>query len=526
MTDGPSLRQLLAAIGEPLVQLGAGSADLPVHGLAILDPDDDPGAYRGELVLIIGARGRDALRYLRAAARRGAAAVAVKSEEPDTAQLEAAAGDAGIGLLVVQPRARWDQLSALIRELLDSAALTAGLRDDRSDRDLFSLAQTVAALTGGIVSIEDATYRLLAYSRSDSEADEVDELRRLTILGWKGPERYLELLREWGVYQRLRSGEEVVDLEERPELGIRRRLAVGIRAGSQHLGAIWVQQGGQPFTEQAGSALVGAARMAALSMLTQRGLPGTRSRDELVTGLLDGRVSADLVAGQLGLDPAAPSVVLAFAARTIEPDLPEHELHLAELARVVSVHVTAHRRNALVGSIGGRVYAVLPTATAPVPLAERIVEVLKGRTALTVQAGIGGAAPSLREVVASRAEADRVLDAVGRTPDRPVGTIGDLRAEVLLGETLSLLEAKPELHDPAVASLVEHDATHGTELVGSLLAYLDALGDVRAAAARLHVHPNTLRHRVRRAATVGGLDLEDPAHRLVCHLNLLLATRT
>ncbi|MFI6025079.1 PucR family transcriptional regulator [Amycolatopsis magusensis] len=522
MTDGPSLRQLVSAIGEPLVQLRAGPGELPVHGLAILDPDDDPGAYRGELVLIIGARGRDALRYLRAAARRGAAAVAVKSEEPDTAQLEAAADDAGIGLLVVQPRARWDQLAALVRELLDSAALTAGLRDDESDRDLFSLAQTVAALTGGIVSIEDAAYRLLAYSRSD---DEVDELRRLTILGWKGPERYLELLREWGVYQRLRSGEEVVDLEERPELGIRRRLAVGIRAGSQHLGAIWVQQGAQPFAEQAESALLGAARMAALSMLTQRGLPGVRSRNELITGLLDGRVSADLVAGQLGLDPAAPSVVLAFAARTIEPDLPEHELHLAELARVVSVHLTAHRRGALVGSIGGRVYAVLPATTAATGLAERVVDVLKRRTALTVQAGIGSTAPSLRAVVTSRAEADRVLDAVSRTPDRAVGTIGDLRAEVLLGETLSLLETHSELHDPAVKSLVEHDTEHGTELAGSLLAYLDALGDVRAAAERLHVHPNTLRHRVRRASTIGGIDLDDPAHRVVCHLNLLLATR-
>jgi DNA-binding PucR family transcriptional regulator len=51
---------------------------------------------------------------------------------------------------------------------------------------------------------------------------------------------------------------------------------------------------------------------------------------------------------------------------------------------------------------------------------------------------------------------------------------------------------------------------------------VDALGDVRAAAARLHVHPNTLRYRVRRAAELTGLDLDDPLVRLFASLQLRL----
>jgi DNA-binding PucR family transcriptional regulator len=51
------------------------------------------------------------------------------------------------------------------------------------------------------------------------------------------------------------------------------------------------------------------------------------------------------------------------------------------------------------------------------------------------------------------------------------------------------------------------------------------MGDVRAAAERLTVHPNTLRYRVRRAVAVGGLRLRDPRARLVHHLQLLAATR-
>ena len=62
----------------------------------------------------------------------------------------------------------------------------------------------------------------------------------------------------------------------------------------------------------------------------------------------------------------------------------------------------------------------------------------------------------------------------------------------------------------------------GTDIGRSLLAYLDAFGDVRSAAAGLHVHPNTLRYRVRRACELSGLDLDDPDQRLVAQLQLRL----
>ncbi|WP_199429662.1 PucR family transcriptional regulator [Qaidamihabitans albus] len=514
--NGVGLRQLLVAIGEPLVETCTPELDPALRGVAILDPDDEPGSYPGELVLIIGVRGREAAGYVRAAARGGASAVAVKAGR-HAAELATVAAGAGVALLTVAPEVRWDQLGTLVREVLDAATLTEGLGAEPGD--LFALAQTLAVLTAGSVVIEDAGNRVLAYSRS---ADEVDEMRRLSILGWEGPETYLALLREWGVFQRLRSGEEVVRVEERPELGIRRRLAVGIRAGSQHLGAIWVQEGREPFAERAESALLGAARIAAVQLVRHRGGPG-RSPQELVTGLLDGGTNPDLVAGRLGIDPAAPAVVVAFAVRETGPDRPAHELRRVEVIDMVSVHMTSYRRGALVGGSGSRVYAVLPDVSAGQALGTLvtdIVRVLRRRTGVRVQAGIGAPVTALADVPASRAEADRVLAAMG--PERDVAAIGDLRAEVLLGELTALLRDRPDLRDPAVSALPAHDAEHGTELVPTLLAYLDAMGDVRSAASALHVHPNTVRHRVRRAGTVSGVDLGDPRARLACHLQLLL----
>jgi hypothetical protein len=75
-------------------------------------------------------------------------------------------------------------MQTVIREVLERAALAAA--SDAEHGDLLTLAPTVAVLTAGSVSFEDAGNRVLVYSRSD---DEIDELRRLSILGWEGPEQ-------------------------------------------------------------------------------------------------------------------------------------------------------------------------------------------------------------------------------------------------------------------------------------------------------------------------------------------------
>ena len=57
-------------------------------------------------------------------------------------------------------------------------------------------------------------------------------------------------------------------------------------------------------------------------------------------------------------------------------------------------------------------------------------------------------------------------------------------------------------------------------LADTLRAYLDCFGDVAAAAQRLHVHPNTVRYRVRRIEKLLGTSLADPDVRLLLSLSL------
>jgi PucR C-terminal helix-turn-helix domain/GGDEF-like domain len=519
---GATLRSLLAALGEPLVDVVAAphGLDVGIAGVAIADPDDELDHYPDQLVLVIGARGREADRLVRGLARRGAAAVAVKDPGRTFAERRP---DAEIAVLAVRADVRWDNLERLVRDVLETDGPAPDGVDPGTPDDLFALAQTVAVLTGGIVSIEDTASRVLAYSRTDT--DTPDELRRLSILGRQGPPDYLRLLREWGVYERLRAGEDVVPVDEHGELGIRRRLAVGIHAGHRQLGTIWVQEGAGPFADRAEGVLVGAARVAAGHLVRRRARP-TPARD-LVAGLLEGRVGADVAGPAVGLDEASAAVVVGFAVRTDSGDAATHQLGRADLADVVPVLAATHRRGAQTAPVGARLYAVLPAVDrvepALVALCADAAATVGRRTGARVQVGIGSAVRRLADVPASRVEADRVLDAMA--PDADVALIGDLRAQVRLHETLEMLAAHPDLRDPAVARLVAYDAEHRTDLAGSVLAWLDALGDVGAASAALGVHPNTLRYRLRRAVDVGGLVLDEPRARLMHHLELLTAVQ-
>ncbi|MDC7340400.1 helix-turn-helix domain-containing protein [Streptomyces lydicus] len=67
-----------------------------------------------------------------------------------------------------------------------------------------------------------------------------------------------------------------------------------------------------------------------------------------------------------------------------------------------------------------------------------------------------------------------------------------------------------------------HDRSRGTAYAASVLAWLDAVGNIAEAAQRLTVHPNTLKYRLRRARELFGLALDDPDVRLSCWLQLRL----
>jgi DNA-binding PucR family transcriptional regulator len=351
----------------------------------------------------------------------------------------------------------------------------------------------------------------------------------MSILGRKGPESYLRLLREWGIYQRLRSGTTAVRVAERPDLDIRERLAIGVHAGPQFLGTIWVQEGSAPLRPQAERELRGAAVVAARHLVSRRAerSPASRLEERLLRGLLEGQDDGAAMAAQFGLDAQVRCAVVAFGLG--DPDHPGDpavaELHRGRLMTLITLHAAAFRRSAVVTMIGTRVYALLPDVEAPdadagvLALVREIVSTASGHLGVPVRAGLGPTVSGAGDIAESRREADQVLSALARHAES-VATLDDVRGGVLLADVLDRLATDSWTGDQRLSALTDHDAAHGSRLAASLLAYLDAFGDVGAAAKALHVHPNTLRYRVRQATRLTGLDLADPRERLVATLCL------
>ncbi|MFJ4122876.1 PucR family transcriptional regulator [[Kitasatospora] papulosa] len=528
---GTSLRRLADALGTEM--MWAGARDRPIGEVVIAEPGDVLTDLPGALVLAVGARGADAITLVRSAAEAGAAAVAVRAAPGEegalTQPLKDAAGAAGIALMGIAASVRWDRAEADIRGVLERGAAdgTSGHRGD-----LFSLAQTVATLTRGVVSIEDAAHRVLAYSDS---GDEADELRRRSILGRTCPEPYLAHLRQWGVYRRARTGEEVVDVEELPEMGARRRMVIGINAAGRPLGTVWVQEGTRGLAGRTEEVMRGAARLAASQLVDHwfQGDPGARlpSRAGLAHGLLTGGFNSGALAVHLGIAPNASATVVAFDLREPESgDAASQDARRAEAAEIISVHAASYRRSAMVAQACGQVYAMLPErAAAPssegllTRWAEDLVSALRHHLRTPVQAVVAGTAPRLDDIPAVKLRGHHGLQVLARTPERQVATHTALTASLMVRDVLGLLDRHSEIRHPGLDELARHDDAHGTEMCRSLLLYLDAFGDVGRVAKDLNVHPNTLRYRVRKAVALAGLDLDDPEHRIAAMLQLRLS---
>jgi DNA-binding PucR family transcriptional regulator len=213
----------------------------------------------------------------------------------------------------------------------------------------------------------------------------------------------------------------------------------------------------------------------------------------------DGRAA---VIGFRGIGGPAPADVIALSASAFRGD-----------AQVASAPASGWH------SQPGRVYVLLPQTGAASSVASWVrgtVAALRRELGLELQAVIAAPVAGLASAAAARLDVDRVFDSADRHPAAigRVTSLDEARTTVLLDEIVT--RVSDGLVDPRVRRLGERDPV----LADTLRAYLDSFGDVAAAAGWLHVHPNTVRYRVRRIEKELGTSLDNPDDRLVLSLGL------
>ncbi|MGA8210361.1 MAG: helix-turn-helix domain-containing protein [Nocardioidaceae bacterium] len=477
----------------------------------------------GHLVAVVGPV-PDESEVLRVCASVGAAAVLRRDDGASSEHTALTGLAAELGLVLLRLAGGhpwWPALRQLEAALGSTDPGPSGLR--RAGEDLFALADEMAAAVGGPVILEDASFRVLAYS---AYVGRMDRGRSEAILGRRIPEPWLEHLAATGSLQTIRSSPAVVDLVDGPWQA-RRRLITAVRAGNRLVGVVWAAEGDAPLPEGARGALRRAADDAAPLLVRhlERAEADADRRARHLRAVLDGRPITPSAATELGLEPAGTYAVVAVAG----PDSPA----------VATSHTTEERANRLVEHVvlccesfrhpasvigfGPGALAVVTvtagsTEESTARLGQEVVRLAGSGPLFPLRSAVSGHGAGLPSVPRLRDEAMGAL-AVLEDADTPRSVrFLDVEAEVLVRGLVAALPPGTTLS--GLERLAAHDSAHAGDLVGTLKAYLEACGSASAAAASLGIHVTTLRHRLHRVADISALRLDDPAVRVACDLLL------
>ncbi|MDQ6877739.1 MAG: PucR family transcriptional regulator ligand-binding domain-containing protein [Candidatus Dormibacteraeota bacterium] len=395
---------------------------------------------------------------------------------------------------------------------------------------------TLAELLESAVTIEDASFHLLAHAGGTG-----DPHRKETIQRQGTPQRVLFDPQIQRMLREVEAKRGPVKVPAFPHVGMsRERLLAPILAANQVLGYISVLDHPPHNEELAFMAIEQAALVLALAVAKERELSEVegRVRGEFLEDLLHGtygeEAAAQRRARHLGYPLHGSHIVMLvdiddfrgfIGSRQVSEDA--IQALKRELLRRVTGVVRAAFPRSLVQGRSDSVASLLPVGTEPgdyqarghalgLQIRQTIADWKPG---FTVSVGFSGPAEAPAGLAAAQREVISVMDSLARFK-----RWGQVVAVPELGLTGLLAAVTDErLIDYIrrhLGPLVEHDAARKGSLVATLRAYLET-GEQQEAAKRLRVHPNTLRYRLDRIREISSVDLEDPETRL----NMAVALR-
>lgn len=507
------LRNAAAACGLPLqiIHMSDSVPDTDFQ-VQVFDPSSSRLINPGSVLLAIGLDPTDRLatKHIQRAARAGAAAIVVRADHipSDVAETVEAAG---ISLIRLEPGTRWDTVHTDLSRAIETTFAHATSR--RSDRDLSLLLDTVSSSINAHVLVLGPTLDVLAHAtRPELDAD--DDVVA-AVLERRVSHRIGTLVRD------LQRGDAddanfLVAAPWSPGSTV-----TGLQGDGAIIGFLWVKKpGGDALSGEEITALGSAKKLISRGLISIQGrqniledLLGTRVRQLLEA---PGSVSGDLTEG-LARSEETDAVVLAL--RHTPSDRAEFSSYVQRVTSMVIATGTAFRIDVQCTTIDGTLYTVVAK---PTELSvERIVSFgtrlrwdIEQRLGGRVRVGVGTTVPSIRSVYYSRQAADRVLDIIINRPGPGVATLDDIASLALLRDASDLVDGHRHLRRGIGSSDV-----FPPESVHTLRVFLDCSGDVVRAAKLLHIHPNTLRYRIRKMAE-SGVDLQDADQRAVVALEL------
>jgi sugar diacid utilization regulator/GAF domain-containing protein len=294
-----------------------------------------------------------------------------------------------------------------------------------------------------------------------------------------------------------------------------------VRLAEMEVARIWIAPGRSPLSSIDERAVEHAALVTSLELLRTRTADEVRWRlhGDLLSDLLSGETEAmgTVVerAGRLGHDLTLDHRMVVVALSGIDRALVDTALQRA-IGRIDDWAETMTPQP-LSAVHHDRIVVLVPdiglTRRARDDIAEKIRGLASPTTpkaaATSIEIGVGS---GLADYALAHRSAVGALEMLALT--RRTGASLSLDDLGLVGLLLQLDDTEQLLRytDRVLGPVRRHDSARGTDLMGTLRAYL-ACGLLSGDTARaLHIHPNTVGQRLRRIQTLTGMDLARPDH--------------
>jgi sugar diacid utilization regulator len=199
-------------------------------------------------------------------------------------------------------------------------------------------------------------------------------------------------------------------------------------------------------------------------------------------------------AGRLGCDLSQGGVALCAK---LTSDRPRHVVAL----------ITGEYGGALAQHMEGRVYALLPSVQEGSPLeTQDAARRLAGRLERYGAVGLSSFYSEPADLPRGLQEAELVVDVLEQSDGAITEDIGTGTYRLLFRVLASHPEEVRSFFEDTVAPLVRYDDQYGTDLVGTLDAYLENNCNMNATAAMIYAHRHTVAYRLDRVRELTGLD--------------------
>jgi purine catabolism regulator len=396
----------------------------------------------------------------------------------------------------------------LIHEALTEVVIKGGGLD--------SLANQLADLLHRSVTIEDASYSILAYK----SIDPIDYVRSRSIAEGHTPAEVIAYHKMQGLYDRLRVERRPQKVDPIPEIGLTfERVVAPIIVGPQLLGFIWVIATDHPLTDLDFLAIERGASVAALILSRKQAVyeAEQRVKNQLFDSLLDPLSSTDINSLSeelqiLRLSSGYQVIVLESSSK--QPQITQ--------AKIIENCIASEGVNALVVERGGRLIAIFASESNDIALKLAELIITKGdESNCKFEIGISSRVIGAGQFRSAYEEALNALQiGISVSPERGAWSSDNL------GYLISLFHSSEDLrtasyYQSLITLLAKYDEKHETDLLTTLKTYIDQLGNAHQAADNLFIHRNTLYQRLGKISDLCQIDLKD----ILTIVNLYLALK-